>query len=53
VAERIAICEQGGATIVEVPDELREQMREAASDLYEEIRLNVADDELYHAYIGE
>jgi tripartite ATP-independent transporter DctP family solute receptor len=53
VAERIAICEQGGATIVEVSDELREQMREASADLYEEIRLEVADDELYKAYIGE
>ncbi len=53
VADRIAICEEGGSTIVEVSDELRSQMREAASDLYETIREAVGDDELYYMYIGE
>ncbi len=50
--DRIAICEEGGAQIVELSDELREQMREASSGLYEEIRQAVADDELYQMYTG-
>ncbi len=53
VADRIAICEAGGAEIVEISDELRTQMREASAELYEEIRTVVADDDLYYAYIGE
>lgn len=53
VADRIAICEAGGAEIIEISDELRAQMREAAADLYEEIRAVVADDDLYYTYIGE
>ncbi|MCD7856891.1 MAG: TRAP transporter substrate-binding protein [Clostridiales bacterium] len=52
VADRIAICEEGGAEIVEISDELRAQMREASAELYEEIRTVVADDDLYYAYIG-
>ncbi len=51
--DRIAICEEGGAQIVELSDELREQMREASADLYEDIRKVVADDELYSMYIGQ
>ncbi len=53
VSDRIAICEEGGATIVDVSSELRTEMREAASDLYETIRQVVDDDELYYMYIGE
>lgn len=48
--DRIAICEEGGATIVELSDELRAQMREASADLYETIRQAVGDDELYEMY---
>ncbi len=53
VSDRIAICEEGGATIVDVSSALRSEMREAASDLYETIRQVVDDDELYYMYIGE
>ena len=50
--DRIAICEEGGAEIVELSDELRDQMREASADLYEQIRQAVGDDELYEMYVG-
>ncbi len=50
--DRIAICEEGGAEIVELSDELRDQMREASTDLYEQIRAAVGDDELYEMYVG-
>ncbi len=53
VSDRIATCEEAGSTIVELSDELRAEMRAAASDLYEEIRAVVDDDELYNMYIGE
>ncbi len=52
VSDRIAICEEGGSTIIAVSEELRDEMREAASDLYEEIRQIVNDDDLYYMYIG-
>lgn len=40
------------AQIVELPDELYAQMRQASVGLYEEIRSVVADDELFFAYCG-
>ncbi len=52
VADRIAICEEAGTTIIEVSDELKDEMRAASADLYEEIRQVVDDDELYNLYIG-
>ncbi len=51
--DRIEICENGGARIVELSDELRAQMRDASADLYEQIREAVGDDELYEMYIGK
>lgn len=51
--DRIAICVAGGAQVVELSDELRQEMRDASSDLYEEIRQAVGDDELYTIYIGK
>ncbi|MCD8300472.1 MAG: TRAP transporter substrate-binding protein, partial [Clostridiales bacterium] len=51
VDERIAICEEGGSTVVAVSDELRDEMRAASADLYEEIREVVDDDELYYMYV--
>ncbi|MBQ0078956.1 MAG: TRAP transporter substrate-binding protein [Eubacterium sp.] len=53
VADRIAICEEGGSTIVPVSPELRAEMKDASSKLYEDIRKIVDDDELYKIYIGE
>ena len=50
--DRIAICEEGGAEIIELSDELRAQMRDASADLYEQIRQAVGDDELYRMYTG-
>lgn len=40
------------AEIVEVSEELRTEMREACSDLYEEIRAVVNDDDLFFDYCG-
>ncbi len=51
--DRISICKEGGAQIVELSDELRAQMRDASADLYEEIRAAVDDDELYNMYTGQ
>ncbi len=53
VSQRIEICEEGGSTVVAVSDELRDEMRAASADLYEEIREVVDDDELYYMYVGE
>jgi hypothetical protein len=39
--------------VVEISQELREEMREASSDLYEEIRQAVGDDELFYTYMGQ
>ncbi len=50
VSQRIEICEEAGATVIEISDELREEMKAAASDLYEEIRSVVDDDELFEMY---
>ncbi len=52
VDARIAICEEAGTTVLEVSDELREEMKAAAADLYEEIREVVADDDLYNMYVN-
>ncbi len=52
VADRIAICEANGTTIIEISDELKDEMRAASADLYEEIRAIVDDDDLYYMYIG-
>ena len=41
------------AEIVEVSDELRNEMRERCTGLYEEIRGVVGDDDLFNTYIGE
>jgi TRAP-type transport system periplasmic protein len=49
---KIEEIEAGGAEIVPVSDELRTQMREASKDLYETIRKQVGDDELFFTYCG-
>ncbi len=49
---RIQEITDNGAEIVEVSDELRVEMREQCTDLYESIRETVADDELFYAYCG-
>ncbi len=51
--DRIAICEEGGAKIIELSDELREEMRSSCTSLYETIREQVGDDELFQMYTGE
>lgn len=50
---RIAEIVENGCEIVEVSDELRDSMRDAASDLYEQIRIAVDDDKLYQLYTGK
>jgi tripartite ATP-independent transporter DctP family solute receptor len=50
--DRIATIEENGCQVVEISEELREEMREASADLYEEIRQAVGDDELFYTYIG-
>ena len=52
VEDRIEICEENGTEIIEISDELREEMRDACADLYEQIRKVVDDDELYEMYIN-
>jgi TRAP-type C4-dicarboxylate transport system substrate-binding protein len=51
--DRIATIEENGCQVVEISEELREEMREASSDLYEEIRQAVGDDELFYTYMGQ
>ena len=53
VEDRIQTCIDGGSEIVSLSDELVEEMREACTDLYEEIRQVVDDDDLYYMYVGE
>lgn len=50
---RIAEIEENNCQIVEVSEELRDEMRAAAADLYEEIRRKVDDDTLYDLYVGK
>lgn len=42
-----------GSVIVPVPAQLRQDMRDASSALYEKIRSVVDDDELFYSYVGE
>jgi tripartite ATP-independent transporter DctP family solute receptor len=51
--DRIATIEENGCQVVEISQELREEMREASADLYEEIRQAVGDDELFYTYMGQ
>jgi tripartite ATP-independent transporter DctP family solute receptor len=51
--DRIATIEENGCQVVEISDELRDEMRAASTDLYEEIRSVVADDDLFFAYVGK
>lgn len=48
--QRIEEIEANDCEIVPISDELRQQMREASADLYEEIRAEVNDDELFYTY---
>ncbi len=50
---RIEEITENGAEIVPVSDELRVEMREQCTDLYESIRATVDDDELFFAYCGK
>ena len=52
-ASRIAEIEEKGGIVVPVSEELREEMRERSSALYDKIRKIVADDELFRAYTGQ
>ena len=49
---RIQEIEENGGTVVPVSEELRAEMRERASGLYDKIRKQVKDDELFQAYLG-
>lgn len=50
--DRIAICEKGGAKVISLSEDLRAQMKQASSKLYEQIRKDLGDDELYEMYAG-
>ena len=52
VQQRVDVITGGGATIVELSDELRAEMIEKAQSVYESIKTAVGDD-LYNAYLGE
>ncbi len=49
---KIEEIEEGGAEIVPISEELRSQMRQASTELYEEIREEVGDDSLFFTYCG-
>ena len=51
IAERVAIIEASGTTIVTLSDETREKIRECAKPVYESIRA-VIDRDIYEAYMG-
>lgn len=52
-ADRIATIEANGkCSVVPVSDELRTEIREQCSDLYEDIRAVVDDDALFFSYVG-
>ncbi len=51
--DRIATCVAGGAEIIQVSDQLRQEMREASQEIYENVRQVVNDDELYALYTGQ
>lgn len=51
--DRIAICEEGGAQLISLSPQLREEIRSASSGLYEQIRRVVDDDGLYDLYVGQ
>lgn len=50
---RIDEIVSSGTEIVPVSAQMRQQMREASSSLYEKIRSVVADDELFNSYINQ
>jgi len=52
VQQRVDVITGGGATIVELSDELRAEMIEKAQSVYDSIKTAVGDD-LYNAYLGE
>lgn len=49
---KIEEIKEGGAEIVPVSEELRSQMRQASAAIYEEIRQEVGDDDLFFTYCG-
>lgn len=52
IAERIKIIEDSGTVIVQLPEIVKVQIREAAQPIYDSIRANV-DSSIYKAYMGE
>lgn len=52
VEDRMQIIEESGTAVVELPDDVREEMRNRLEELYDEIRDQVGD-ELYYLYTGE
>lgn len=53
VNDRIQICKDGGAEIIEVSDEMFEQMRAGSASLYDSIRKQVDNDALFNIYTGK
>ena len=52
VDQRVEVITGGGATIVDLSEELRQQMIEKSQGVYEEIK-GVVGDDLYNAYLGK
>ena len=52
VDQRVEVITGGGATIVDLSEDLRQQMIEKSQSVYEEIK-GVVGDDLYNAYLGK
>ena len=52
VDQRVEVITGGGATIVDLSEDLRQQMIEKSQGVYEEIK-GVVGDDLYNAYLGK
>lgn len=52
IADRIKTIEDSGTEMVQLSEEIRKEIREAAQPVYDSIRTNV-DSSIYEAYMGE
>lgn len=52
ISQRIEVIEESGTEIVTLSDETRQDMIDAAADIYAEIK-DAVDEDIYKAYVGE
>jgi len=51
IADRVAIIEASGTTVLTLDDETRDTIRENAKDVYNTIKVNINED-IYNSYLG-